>query len=215
MSFPSSSCLKSILKTLAVLALFALCSLLIAYFAREPILTTITDIWVVDAERIPADVVVVLGGGANTRTFAAAEAYKDGLVKKVLIPDVLTTPIEKMGLKKTETQTCKEVIIERGVPESAIELFGTQVSSTWEEAQALKAWCALNQTDVILIPTEFPMTRRLKWVMDTVLGDTSTQIHVFPIDGLLYERDNWWSNEYGLINFQNELIKYAFYRVKY
>ena len=211
----SPICLRCLFRLFIAFALLALCSLLFAYLFRGPILTTFTNIWVVDEEAIPADAVVVLGGGVNTRTFAAAEMYNQGLVKKVLIPDVLLEPSEKMGLKKSHTDECKEIVLGNGVPESAIELFGTQVSSTWEEIHAIKDWCSTNNPAVLLFPTEFPMSRRLNWVINQVLNDSGVAINVVPIDHFKYERESWWTNEYGLIDFQNEVIKYVFYRFKY
>jgi len=183
--------------------------MVIAYLFHAPLLTTFTNIWVVDEEAVPADAVVVLGGGANTRTFAAAEAYNEGLVSIVLIPQVKIEPIEKLGIVKTHTQICKEVVLNRGVPESAIEYIGDEVSSSWEEALAIKEWGEANNAELILVPTEFPHTRRLRWVYDNVLGDSATDVHILSIEPLNYEQESWWNNEYGLIDFQNELIKYA------
>lgn len=174
-----------------------------------------TNLWVVDEGRVPADAVVVFGGGRNTRTFAAAQAYKDGLVKKVLVPDILREPIEDLGLKTPESEINRQVVLQEGVPESAIEFYGNAVSSTWEEAQALKDWCAANNAKTLLCPTEFPFTRRLNWVLDRVLGDTGTETIVFPIDSWNYQQNNWWIHEYGLIDFQNDIVKYFLYRAKY
>ena len=152
---PSSSNPRvACIKILATLVLVFVVMIVGAYLFRVPLLTTFTNLWVIDEGRPPADAVVVLGGGANTRTFAAAQAYKDGLVKWVLIPDVKLEPIEIMGLKQSHTEICKSVVLGEGVPESAIQLFGDQVSSTWEEVNALKRWCDANQATVILTPTE-------------------------------------------------------------
>ena len=30
-----------------------------------------------------------------------------------------------------------------------------------------------------------------------------------------YARDTWWKNERGIIGFQNEVMKYLYYRLKY
>jgi uncharacterized SAM-binding protein YcdF (DUF218 family) len=187
----------------------------IGWFARGFLLTAFTNIWVIDEAPVPADVVVVFGGGVNTRTFAAAEAYKEGLVPKVLIPDVKLEPIEKLGLVKTHSQVCKEVVIGSGVPESAIEMFGKGVSNTWDEVHALKAWADANNADTIIIPTQFIYTRRLRWVLDKVFEGSETQTYVFAIEAFNYERASWWSNEYGLLAVQNEIIKYILYRFKY
>lgn len=209
------SCFKCYLKLLGNLAVALFLLGVTAYLARAPLLTAFTHAWVVDEGRVPADAVVVFGGGRNTRPFAAAQAYHDGLVMKVLVPDILREPIEDMGLKTPESEINRQVVLREGVPESAIEFYGDQVSSTWEEAQALKEWCVANQAKTLLCPTEFPFTRRLNWVLDRVLGDSGTQAHVYPIEALHYEQKSWWTHEYGLIDMQNDFIKYLLYRVKY
>lgn len=212
---PQNSIFRSVLKSLAVIALVFIGLLAIFWFARAPVLNTFTNIWVIDEVRVPADVVVVFGGGTNTRTFAAAEAYKDRLVSKVLIPDVKLEPVEKLGLVKTHTEVCLEVVIGSGVPEGAIAMFGNGVSSTWEEVHALKEWADANNTGTIIIPTQFIYTRRLRWILDKVFKGSTTQVHVYAIEPWDYERGSWWTNEYGLIAVQNEILKYILYRFKY
>ena len=205
--------------------------MLLAYTFRAPILTVLTNLWVVDEAPVPADAVVVLGGGVNTRAFAAADLYNQGLAKKVLIPDILLEPIEKLGHKKSESQISKEVVLEKGVPETAIEFYGDQVASTYDEAVAVKEWSLKNEAETVLIPTQLfrfvlhpvlssmlsseTMSRRTNWIMEKVMGKSETTVNVIPVDTLKYQRESWWTNEYGLIDFQNEVIKYAFYRVKY
>jgi uncharacterized SAM-binding protein YcdF (DUF218 family) len=200
-----------------VLGIVVFGSLLLAYNFRLRIhlFNAAADIWVVDDGRVAADAVVVFGEGRNTRPFAAAEAYNDGLAPLVLLPDLLLQPIETMGLRKPEAEIHRQVVLNAGVPESAIQFYGHQVSTTWEEAQAIKAWCEANQVKTILCPTGFSYGRRLRWVLDQVLEDTGITAHVSLVDSLDDTKRNWWTNEYGLIDFQNELAKYLFYRVKY
>ncbi len=188
---------------------------MVSWFLREPLLREFTDLWVVEEEIVAADAIVALGGGANTRTFTAADVYNRGLVGAVLIPRVLLTPIEEMGIIKSHTDICKEVVLEKGVPLAAIQLIGQNVSSFWEEAQALRQWAGAHNAKRILVPIEFIHTRRLRWVMRRVFDGAPTEIRIISIDSLDYERDSWWTDEDGLIAVQNELLKYILYRLRY
>src|SRR5258708_4317123 len=66
-----------------VLVLITLCAGV--WTEREVLLRSAADLWIVSDTITPADAVVVLGGGINTRPFEAADLYAKGLVRKVLL----------------------------------------------------------------------------------------------------------------------------------
>src|SRR5882724_7610551 len=70
-----------------VLAVFAVVAVLGigAWADREWLLRSATDLWIVSDPIGPADAVAVFGGGIEDRPFAAAEYYRQGLVKRVLV----------------------------------------------------------------------------------------------------------------------------------
>jgi len=41
------------------------------------------------------------------------------------------------------------------------------------------------------------------------------RIYVIPVNLRQYTVDNWWKTEGGVIAFQNEVIKFIYYRLKY
>src|SRR5947209_1488549 len=55
---------------------------------REALLWYAAQQWIVSDNIEPADAVIILGGGIDTRPFAAAEDYKAGLVRKILVAEV-------------------------------------------------------------------------------------------------------------------------------
>ena len=57
-------------------------------------------------------------------------------------------------------------------------------------------------------------TRRLRWTLHHVFGNDAA-ILVPAVNPPDYQRDNWWQNERGVIGFQNEVMKYLYYRLKY
>ena len=78
-----------------VLVLTALCAGV--WLEREALLRGSADLWIVSDPITPADAVVVLGGGLEVRPFVAADLYKKGLVKKVLLSEVEDSRLVGIG----------------------------------------------------------------------------------------------------------------------
>jgi uncharacterized SAM-binding protein YcdF (DUF218 family) len=179
------------------------------YFLREAV-----DLWTVSDEVGPADAVAVFGGGIETRPFAAAEYYRKGLVRKVMLANVRISSMTGEILP-SETEGNRMVLIKQGVPEEAIELFGSNLSSTFEETMALRAWAVRSDVHTLIIPTEYFSSRRVRWILTREFADTRIHILVPALDDPQYPRREWWKDNAALVNFQNELIKYVYYRIRY
>src|SRR5438128_2727529 len=109
----------------------------LAWIERALLLRGATNLWIVSDPITPADVAVVLGGGLEVRPFAAADLYRRGLVKRVLVSQVSDDRVVKIGVARGHTETNRQVLLNLGVPEEAIETFGTFNTNTKEEAMAL------------------------------------------------------------------------------
>jgi uncharacterized SAM-binding protein YcdF (DUF218 family) len=186
-----------------------------AWLEHEPILRHGATWWAVSDELTHADAVVVLGGDLDVRTFAAADIYKRGLADKVLVSNVQMGRAERLGLIPSHTELNREVLLKLGVPEAAIAIVGENNSSTFEEAEAVRAWALQAQAKRIIIPTELFAARRTRWIFDRELGPVGIEalVHAFPPPG--YTLDDWWRHRNGLIDFNNEVLKYLYYRVRY
>jgi hypothetical protein len=69
---------------------------------------------------------------------------------------------------------------------------------------------------VLIIPTEIFPARRVSWMFRREFVGTGVRIEVPSFDpARLYTRANWWKTEDGVISFQNEVLKYLYYRLKY
>jgi uncharacterized SAM-binding protein YcdF (DUF218 family) len=158
---------------------------------------------------------VVLGGGVQTRPFEAARLYHGGYAPKILIDSPLLRPTDEIGLTPRDTDVTKQILLKQGIPEAAIWEFGKNVSSTYEEAIALHDWVRQNGAKKLLVIGDLFQTRRARWLFQKQLEETGVQVIILSAPPLEYDATNWWRHEEGLISFQNELIKYALYRVKY
>jgi hypothetical protein len=121
---------KRRLKRAAVI--LAVGTLVIAFGWRERslILQQVASWWVVSDGLSVSDAIVVLGGGIDVRPFAAADLYKRGLAKTILVSNVRMGRAEILGLEPSHTQLNCEVLSKLDVPPSAIIRVGDNVSST-------------------------------------------------------------------------------------
>ncbi len=209
----------------AALPLLLLLALAATIAYHGPLLRGAAHLWITDSPPAPARAIVVLGGGEDYRPFAAARLYHEGFAPLILVPDVEPSPVEKLGLKPTTTQIILGVLRAQGVPDSAVQLIGQKVSSTREEALAVQSWiqkpsplpsppsAAVPAPQCLLIPTDpFATRRTARFFRKTLPG---WDIRVLRTDPPKLDVEHWWSQESSLITFQNEVIKAAFYFLKY
>jgi uncharacterized SAM-binding protein YcdF (DUF218 family) len=187
-----------------------------AWIEREALLRGAADVWIVSDPITPADAVVVLGGGLDKRPFVAADLYARGLVKKVLLSKMKEPASVEIGALSSATEQNRMVLIRLGVPASDIETFGNANKNTWEEAVALKDWVDQSGASALIIPTEIFSGRRVRWTFRREFSGMGTRIEVLSVDPPEpYTRADWWKVDDGFIAFQNEVLKYLYYRFRY
>jgi len=175
----------------------------------------VAQAWVVNDPPAQADVIVVLGGRPELRPFEAARLYRAGVAPRILYMDVKPNQATEMGLMPSEREITRRALVSNGVPETAMVAVGHDVASTYDETRAVRAWLATNSAKSILIATDLSHTRRARWVFHRELQGTGVQVRVHAIQPKEYGLTNWWLHEEGLVAFQNEFLKFAFYRLKY
>jgi hypothetical protein len=187
----------------------------LAWAERAPLLRGMADLWIVSDALTPADVAVVLGGGLDTRPFEAAELYHNGLVKKVLVSQVGDGRAVAIGAELGHTEANRQVLLKLGVPADAIETFGSLNRNTKEEALALLEWTQRHATQAVIIPVGLFEGRRVRWAFRHEFAGQPVRIEIVSFDPPQYTRANWWTADLGIISFQNEILKFIYYRLKY
>ena len=186
------------------------------WLGRVPLLRGAADLWIVSDPVTHADVVAVLGGDVEGRPFVAAELYKKGLVAKVLISQVPEArPIEISAVVPGHSELNRMVLLNRGVPDAAIGMFGQANRNTNNEAVALRDRADRHRVSRIIIPTEIFSARRVRWIFNREFAGSSARLEIFSFEPRHYTRAEWWKTEAGMIAFQNEVMKYIYYRLKY
>jgi len=97
------------------------------------------------------------------------------------------------------------------------------VTSTFDEANALKKWCEAQRASSVIMVTNPFYSQRVRSIFHKVLEQRTTNgapgtkvtIQLATIDCRNYTPFDWWRSEAGLIAFNNEWIKTAYYWLKY
>jgi uncharacterized SAM-binding protein YcdF (DUF218 family) len=201
---------KWLAKILVLALLFA-----VAVCFRAPLLRGMAAVWIANEPVAKADAIVVLGGGLETRPFEAARLYHQGIAPRILLLNTRRNNTDEMGITTPGTELTRQVLLKKGVPEEALVIIGKDVASTHDECVAVRKWVEENHAKTILIPTDPFHTRRVKWFFGKALKGTGVEIRTEAVTPRDYTATNWWQNEEGLIAFESEVIKFAYYLVKY
>jgi len=154
---------------------------------------------------------VILGGDFQERPMVAAELYRRGVANKILVSRTAEGP----SGSPSYTELSRNTLLKLGVPALAIETFGHENKNTRDEAVALRAWAAGTNASVFIIPDEIFGTRRAQWIFRHELFGSTVSIEVLAFEPRAYTRQEWWKTEQGLTAFNNEFLKYLYYRFKY
>jgi uncharacterized SAM-binding protein YcdF (DUF218 family) len=109
----------------------------------------------------------------------------------------------------------RQILFKLGVPQQAIVEFGDGSSNTYEEARAVLDWARVSGARSLIIPTDIFTSRRIRWIFQRQLAPVGVRVMVQSVESPEYTIDDWWRHESGIIEFQNEVIKYLYYRLKY
>jgi uncharacterized SAM-binding protein YcdF (DUF218 family) len=189
----------------------------LAFAMRARILTGVADFLIVEDRLEPAELIFLLNGDVNTRPFRAAELYQQGLAPMIAIARAENSPVVDMGLVPNETDIAIGVMQRLGVPSSKILVLPVPggVTSTFDEAAALKQYLESNPVRRIILVTSAFHTRRARWIFRRTLAELPVTLAMVAVPNARFDQSNWWENESGLISLNNEYIKLVFYIFKY
>ncbi len=198
-----------------LLLLLGLGTLVLVAFHR-PILTSLANAWIVDDSPIDqVDALIVPGGGFETRPFGAAELYLKGVSDRIITFQTEVSPRGKLGLARPHHQENIQILTKKGVPATAITVIGDHVASTQDEVNATADWCQKNDIQSIAVFTEYLASRRAAWAFRKQLSAQGVTVHLAALEHHPFTLKEWWLDEDGVITFQNEILKYFYYRLRY
>jgi uncharacterized SAM-binding protein YcdF (DUF218 family) len=203
-------------RRLGLLLVVFVAGLLGLYASRGWVLPALARFLDVSEPAQATDYIMVMGGDAETRPFAAAAFLHAGLARKALLGRIMPSVDSQEGLVATEQELIRAVLVREGTAPDAIQVLpGPQCRSTFDEARALADFLAAEPQSTVTVVTSAYHTRRVRMIFRKVLGEKAARVHFLGAPGDGYTEDNWWCFEGGFLCYLNEYFKLAFYLVRY
>jgi len=195
-------------RAVLIFGVITLIGVVLIRIERASLLDTIGRKWIVSDQLEPADAAAVLGGGRETRPYAAAQLYKAGCVRRIVVSNA---GVGRFGADNPD----RDELLKLGVPATAIATFGLDPKNTFQEARALAHWAKNNHAHRIIVPVEIFASRRFKWILSRELKKAGAHVMIEALAPPAYDLNNWWQQVYGIDDFESEIVKYVYYRLAY
>ncbi len=191
--------------------------LILLFVLRAPILTAVGNFLIVRDRLEPSDIIFVLNGDVATRPYQVARLLKQGMSDKVVIARTEDSMAVDAGVQPNITDMSIAIMKRAGIPGDKIVQLPIPggVTSTFEEATALREYIRRNSLQRLIVVTSAIHTRRAGWIIHKALGGIPVKIMMSPAPDPRYTTGTWWRQEDGLIGCQNEYIKLIYYLVKH
>lgn len=164
-----------------------------------------------------ADLIFLLNGDLETRPAAAAELWQKGVAPDIAIARSESSRPVEMGLVPNVTDLAIAMLEKLGVPrDHVIEIpFPGGVTSTRDEALALRTWLEGKPARRVLIVTNAIHTRRARGIFEKALAGRGVRLQFYAVPDRRYDVRRWWENEHGFLGVYNEYLKLAYYWLRY
>ncbi len=200
---------KILSRTLQVFGLLSLAALLLGAAALYS-----AGRWLVlDEPPVKADYIVLLGGDLS-RPLHGADLYRQGYAARIAVSRPALPPqfenARRLGIRlPRQEELYRAVLVRKGVPVGAIDLFGEANLSTVQEAETLRAFLGDRPVRLLVVTSPYH-TRRVKVVFTRLLPRADVRVLASP-----YEEfpERWWTNQAAAINVLLETAKLLYYAV--
>jgi uncharacterized SAM-binding protein YcdF (DUF218 family) len=192
---------------------------LITYF-HASILTGLGRYLILEKPPEKSDLLVCLAGGNIERGLATADAYQDGLAPRIFIareelPDGYEL-LRDRGVQYPESRDLFiRLLLDLGVPESAILTSDVRVNSTMAEARLVKEEAEEREIRSLILITSPIHTRRAWLTYRKVFEKTDVRIGIHPSEYSGFDPKDWWKKRRYVKQVIVEYQKLIFYALKY
>lgn len=161
-------------------------------------------------EAVPADAIVVLGGGNGSRQDLAV-----ALAKKGYAPVIVSSgePPNLPGFEQSFAALGADYMVSLGAPRDAMILL-PDTTSTRDEALACLQLAQENGLSSLLVITDNYHTRRARMTFNKVFEGSGVRIIVVGAEPTWFTPESWWTAERSLLAVLEEYAKLALYITK-
>ena len=199
-------CIIAAVIAIAVLPLFALGA---------------AQLLIVRAPLAKADAIVVMSGSATFRERAqhAAALFNEGRAPRI----VLTNDHLKSNWSQEEQRNpyyyerARDELRRAGVPDDKVSVIMAPITSTYDEAIALKDYSEANHLSSLIIVTSAYHSRRVFWTFRRVFEGSGKLIGIEPAEPRIESpaAASWWLHRLGWEMVPQEYVKLLVYRLRY
>ena len=159
------------------------------------------------------DAILVLGGNFS-RSFQAAELYRQGYARKIYVSVPAREDqyrlLDEAGVAfPREEEVVRQVLLKKGVAASAIEHFGKDSISTAAEAQAARALFGKGAPRLLILTSPYHL-RRARMTFSDALPAADIRVIATSYDPL---PQAWWKDQSAARNVLLELAKITYYKL--
>lgn len=161
-------------------------------------------------EPVQAELIVSLGGELGERSEKAAELYRAGYAKNVLVTGLAGAVPEA---RQQYLHWRLGYLVGQGVPQTAL-LLDAKAQNSWEEAANTLALMQARGWNTVMVVSAPPHMRRLDWIWSRVFAGSGKQFRLVaaPLRG--WRPEAWWREERSGIFVINEYLKLAYYAAR-
>jgi uncharacterized SAM-binding protein YcdF (DUF218 family) len=208
---------STILKWLVFL--FIIIYFLVLFF-HVPLLTGLGRYLVIENTPEKSDLIVCMAGGNIERGLATADAYKEGLssniyISKEKLPDGYKLLEEKGIDYPEEGELLEGLLLDLGVPESAIIRGNLEADNSWDEARLIRDEVDKRGFKSIIIITSPTHSRRSWLTFRKVFEGTNVRVLSLSSKYSGFRPEGWWKDRSYLRDVLIEYEKLIYYILKY
>lgn len=155
-----------------------------------------------------ASAIAVLSGRMPARALEAARLYRSGYAPQVWLTHS-TEPgasLAKLSVSYTGEDTYdKLIMIQQGVPESAIQIIDPPIENTADEVRSIATNLAKQQVPTVIIVTSKVHTRRTRSLWNHLSGKQGQGI-IRGVSDDPFDPNHWWLNTTDALDVVREVL---------
>jgi uncharacterized SAM-binding protein YcdF (DUF218 family) len=173
---------------------------------------------IIDTPLDKADALVVLAGGNTGRWLEAADLYREGYARHLLLspgyPDPVGDQLRRDGIRyPSEAEVMRDVYSQLGVPASAIEIMPAGFDNTADEAAGARRMALERGWTSVVVVTAKYHTRRALYAFEREFAGSGITVQVRGSRHEHPQPDGWWRNRSDLRWVLSETQRLVAYRL--
>ena len=203
------------------LARFAIVTAAACVLALAVLASPIARFLIVQAEPSHADVVVVLSGSSvyDERIRHGIGVLREGRALSIVLTNdgLRGRWSRRRQANLTSTERAKDAVRDAGIPEQRLIILPQRVTSTYDEAVAIRGFAEKAGIRRILVVTSPYHSRRALWVFRRVLEPAGVEVGIDspPPGEQSPSPGTWWLSRTGWRSVALEYVKLVYYRIKH